>query len=604
MVGYLHMGWLDRFRRKPVDRADGYVPIDPPPGDPWKRPELVQEMEARVRSGHMDAIDFDGFVNQLTGIGDWTQDKTLGGQRGGPDFFVDLLPGIACENRWRGSDLGGRIVETIPDEMTREGWKLQVQPSDDDDEERSDEDAPIRPPMALPEIDDEGADVSQAVMDDCDEIMFDDRITEALQYEKAYGGSGILIGADDGQDLTQPLDEERIQSIDWVNTFRGGWDGEIVAWSYYRDPSAPNYGMPEMYMLRNIGVPIARVPAPGERINERSLMLPMGSTGYGNLITWVHASRFLIFPGQAVSRRARVQMRGWGDSVFTRVDRVLMHYDQTWDGIANLMTDFSQGILKVDGLAQALAAKGVNGGSNATATLATKARTLQVSRSIARLMIVDAKEDFKRDTASLAGLPEMLQQFALRLAAAADMPVSLLMGQAPAGLNATGDADIRFFYDRVKSRQNRRLTPQIRRFVQLLMKAKRGPTNGKEIGRVSIIHNPLYQMSALEQADLRLKTNQADALEIQNGVLAPEEVAASEWGGSEWSSNRVIDFKGRERMAKQAAKEQAAKKKAQEKIMSEAAKAGVAPAQLALNHPEHPANAPRPGEAEEDKVPE
>ena len=53
------------------------------------------------------------------------------------------------------------------------------------------------------------------------------------------------------------------------------------------------------------------------------------------------------------------------------------------------------------------------------------------------------------------------------------------MGQAPAGLNATGDSEIRWFYDRVAARQRRELQPALKRLVKLLFLSKRGPTKGK-----------------------------------------------------------------------------------------------------------------------------
>lgn len=548
------MSFWDRFRRgaRPVDKTDGYTPPTLPAADPWQDPAIVEQMKARSALDHMDSRNLDGFKNELTGIGDWLRDKTMGGKQGGLDFEVRFLSGNSCENRWRGSDLGARLVETIPDEMTREGFDITIQPTEDDGTKKDFAPPQAQPPLmipsgppmpgALPEIDDEGPRMAEELMGALEEMGLEEAFWSALCYERAYGGGAILIGADDGQEeLAAPLDEERITSIRHLTAFRGGWDGELVAWSWYRDPRSPKYGQPEIYMLRNDGVPLARVPAPGEKPTAE--MLAVNTNAYGGPhVYWVHESRLLVFPGVAASRRARVQMRGWGDSLFTRVDEVLAQYAQTWGGVANLMTDFSQGVLSIEGLAEALGGNNRNG----TAKVTARALALQMSRSIARLLLIDKDEEFKRDTASLAGIGDVLQQFALRLAAAADMPVALLMGQAPAGLNATGASDIRFFYDRVAAKQNKRMLPQLRRLVRLLMLAKDGPTNGVEPDRWSVSFRPLYQMTALEQADLRLKVAQTDDIYLRNGVLSPEEVAASCYGGSEWSMERTIDFEGRE----------------------------------------------------------
>src|SRR5580704_6823310 len=46
-------------------------------------------------------------------------------------------------------------------------------------------------------------------------------------------------------------------------------------------------------------------------------------------------------------------------------------------------------------------------------------------------------------------------------------PVSLLMGQAPAGMNATGESDTRFFYDQVRAEQEA-IKPKIEKLVKIM----------------------------------------------------------------------------------------------------------------------------------------
>jgi hypothetical protein len=568
------------FSRKkeplPADRVDGYLPAPLPVEDPWQAPNVVAQIEARGRSSRTDAVALDGWKNELTGIGDFMRDKTLGGRPQGLEFLVHLVPNVVAEARWRGDPVGKRIVETIPDEMSREGWDLTVQPTEEDEtsakekvdkvwreEYRRAYDAaeaagtlppgitppqaaqpPQPPPVGALDVDDEGQEIAEAMEGKCEELGVDAAFWQALCYEQGYGGSAILIGADDGMaDLTKPLDEKRIKSVDWLNVFSGGWDGEVVAWSYYNDPSKPNYGKPEMYMMRNLGVPLARIPAPGGKITNPDI-LPQNSIslGYGGTVWWVHESRLLVFPGTTASPRARVQMRGWGDSVFTRVDEVLQQYGQTWGGIANLMTDFSQAILSIKGLAQSIAAnKGV---------VSSRALQANISRSIARILLIDSEEEFKRDTVSLAGVADVLNAFALRIAAASGMPLSLLMGQVQGGLGDAAAGDIRYFYDRVASWQKRRMLPQLRRLLKLIFLSKQGPTDGAEPERWSVAMRPLYQMSALEKADVRLKTTQADEICINSGQVTAEEVAVTRYAGSDFNDGPIqLDLDGRAEMA-------------------------------------------------------
>lgn len=102
------------------------------------------------------------------------------------------------------------------------------------------------------------------------------------------------------------------------------------------------------------------------------------------------------------------------------------------------MTDAAQGVFKLKGLHSAVA-------SNRNDELLKRMELVDMSRSISRSILLDAEdEDFRRDSYSFAGVPEVLEKMMLRLASAARLPVSLLMGQSPAGMNATGKAILDF----------------------------------------------------------------------------------------------------------------------------------------------------------------
>lgn len=557
-------------RRQRFHSREDSPPQDMPKVDPWTQPAALESIREGARADGVDEELLDGYVNVLTGIGDPLQDKRFGGSHHGLPFRIQRMPNYQAESRWRGSDLGARIVETIPDEMTREGFEVTVQPDSDDDDEPdekadgfpvpaelqplppSDDRAPpvqAREPQPL-ELDEEGSEAAKALEEELASLGWDEVAYMAMCYERAYGGGMVFIGANDGaKSLTQPLDEKNIKSIDYLTAFSGGWDGEVVAWSYYRDIQKANYGQPEMYMVRNLGVPLAKVPAPGEAFNSQSTILPGGSSpdSYGSLIYWVHESRFIKFPGLAVSPRARVEMRGWGDSIFTRVDSVLRDFDQTWDGIANLMQSINQDVLGIKGLAGRLAAGNKKSQGD---PLTNRARHIQRTRSLIRMLLIDQEEEtFTRSTASLVGVADVLDRLILRLAAAADMPVDLLMGQAAAGGLNKGDTTLRFFYDRIRARQNRRLMRPLRHLLRLVQLAKTGPTKGVEAEKWAVTFRSLYQPTSLELAQERFQIAQTDQIYFNMGAITAAEITASRWGGAEYSSETQIDLQGRQEAA-------------------------------------------------------
>lgn len=546
----------------PADPLDGYRPtLDGPDRatDPARDPVALAAVEDQARLdaaelfGRADAamvegnarMIADGFRNLLTGIGDPTRDKTLG-----TDFLVRYVTGAECEDRWRGSDLGGRIIETIPNEMTRRGWTLNVQPDEDDGLARRSDDwpapepaSPPHVPGALPETSDDGTAIVEALDKKLRKLKATQAIRQALEYERAFGGGAVLIGVDDGEDdLTRPLDPTTVKRVRHLTAYRGGWDGELIAWRYYNDPRHPKFGEPEIYMLRNLGVPISSPPAPGERLRPQAI--PAGPTGA--LIFYVHESRLLLFPGQPVSRRARVQMRGWGDSVFTRVDEVLSQFGQTWSGVSILMQEYSLPVMSMEGLAALLAKQDTKG----QAVVGARVIAMQMAMSIAKMRLIDSKEKLERLSVPLAGVGEVLSQFALRLAAASGMPVSMLMGQVQGGLGDASKGDVRFFYDQIEGLQEDRLLPEVERLYKVLFLAGDSPTSGVEPKRWSVTMNPIWQMTDQERATYRKTIAETDQIYVNMGGASPEEVVATRFGGSDYNDGPiVIDVEGRQKMA-------------------------------------------------------
>lgn len=169
--------------------------------------------------------------------------------------------------------------------------------------------------------------------------------------------------------------------------------------------------------------------------------------------------------------------------------------------------------------------------------------------SSTRNVLIDADgESFTRtEVGALAGLAAVLDKFLLLLlSGAAEIPVTILMGQSPAGLSATGESDVRWFYDRIKSAQTSTLQPNLLRLILLLCLAKDGPTKGVVPAKLAVEFAPLWQMTPLELADLRQKQSTTDAAYITAQVVTAEEVAASRFRPEGWSPETTIDLGARE----------------------------------------------------------
>ena len=398
-------------------------------------------------------VNADGWSNLLTRLGT-TYDKRMA-----HTFASAAMTYEQCEELWRGSDLGARIVERPVDEMLRVGWDVRI-PSDKERQE--------------------------AIEAQLEDLQVGERLREALYYARAYGGGAVLVGADDGSaNLSKPLGT--VREILYLTALT---PRELRAGKYYEDPREDHYGQPETYQL----------------------------LGDGKSTIDVHESRVLVFDGNVTSRRMLKLNQGWGDSIFVRVAAVLRDFDTVWDSAAILMNDFAQAIYKIKGLAEII-------GSDAEGALVTRMQLIDKMRSTARAILIDAEESFERQQTPVAGLPEILEKFMFRLAAASEMPVSMLFGQAPAGLNATGDADIRFYYDHLSNRQNRTLRPPLERLTKMLLQM-----DGGEPEQWSIQFRPLWQLTEPEQANMHIAQANADQVYLSNRVLSPREVRESRFG--------------------------------------------------------------------------
>lgn len=486
----------------------------------------------------------DGWVNPQTRLGVYGRDKTLGAF-----FEAELVDQETALEIWRGDDLGGRLIELIPQEMTREGWDILIE-----DEK----------------------DVGESVDAAGREFEVAEKAYMGLCYGRALGGGGLLLLVDDGtNNLAVPLREGNIKSFLGMNMLT---PRELIPARWYGEPTEPRYGDVALYHLVPLDTP------PGSVVYD----FPM-----------VHESRVIRFPGTTTTPRARFARSmhlGWEDSLFTRVRQPLADFQAAMRGANILMQDFAPAVFKALKLAELL---GAAKSSSKALNIFDRMNSMEFGSSNAKVKVIDSAEEYKRESVSVAGLPELLERSMLRLAAAGGMPVSLLMGQAPSGLNATGDSDIRWFYDHVAAMQEKNLKKSLKRIYEVIMLAKDGPTKGKLPDNWDISFRPLWQMTPAEIEKMRLDVANRDALYVQNQVLTPEEVARERFSGDTYSAETRIDPAERQQlMEAQAEREAAATIAGREADPEGPAALGTAGAKKALEEPKEAPSASDPAKIE------
>ncbi len=260
-------------------------------------------------------------------------------------------------------------------------------------------------------------------------------VQRAMVLGRLYGGGAILIGTGetDPAALARPLDPDTLP--------RGGvrflhavsrW--QLSAPEIERDPLSPWFGEAKVY----------EVVAP-----ERGALR-------------LHPSRVVRFLGNPYpdpSLAASV----WSDSVLQALFDAIHAVALTLAGATSLMHEAKVDVVTVPNLSEHLSS------ADTTAQLSARFAYAAAMKSINNLLLLGDGESWARQKVDFAGLPEMVRTFLQVAAGAADIPVTRLLGQSPAGLSATGDSDTRNYYDMIAARQELDLRPQLERLDRLIL---------------------------------------------------------------------------------------------------------------------------------------
>lgn len=292
---------------------------------------------------------------------------------------------------------------------------------------------------------------------------------------RLYGGAALLL-------LTNKDPALPITPADEVIAFDVVRRNQLSEISRDKDRNSPTFGQIDLYRIG------------GD--HERSGAI-------------VHASKLVLFEGLTQENRLDHWYEGprwrW-ISVLRPVGRVVQSYGETWDSVSKLMREYSIGVLKMKGLIQSFA-------DTKADVIEARLRVAAQSISMHNKLILDGSKDgeesFTRTPVTFADIPDLLVQYAQQISAAAEIPVTILMGTSPAGLNATGESDLRQFYDRVQIYTERSVEPKLERILSQLARKE-----------VSVTFPPPWEPTDKEKADTRLANFQGDRVLFDMGGVS------------------------------------------------------------------------------------
>lgn len=451
--------------------------------------DVVNEILENLPAASRATTRRDGWANVLTGMGT-TVDKTTSTM---PIPF-SALPDNILTNTFHADWLARKAVTLRASEALRLGVDVSVG-----------EDAG-------------GLEAATAVKDALDDLGAVDAVLRACTWENLYGGAVIVIGVDDGQVEVEsqalPIRMASLRRVVWLRVVdRRYVHASTDSSDVDTNPLSPTYGQPTHYLIDTLknGVQMR-----------------------------VHRSRVVVFPGALTTDDVRTQRNGWGISALDVIWEALQRSVTAWQSSGNAVANAQYVLYKLKGLSQMLMADG------AEDKVRRRSRAMEIAKSMINAVLIDSEDEYIRENPNFGNLGDMLDRFIVEVSAALDIPVTKLWGRSPAGMNATGESDTEAWYASCDAFREHHLKQRFAQIIGLVLASREGPTRGKVPDKWSITWKPLRQMSQIEQADVRLKTAQADAAWVRAQVLLPEEVAMSRFRPEGFSVETQVDHDARE----------------------------------------------------------
>lgn len=383
-------------------------------------------------------MTIDSIQNFLTRTGIGTGNANDGARYGLNPITRNRLQ---MEFVYRGSWIAGQVIDAVAEDMTREGVSIE---SDD------------KPDKQL------------ELEKDVSRLQVWPKLCESIKWARLYGGAIAMILID-GQDPSTPLREDSIGE--------GQFKGLLPLDRWAVQPTledlvtefGPDLGKPKYYDL-----------------------LPDSGTGLTRMR--IHHSRVIRLEGIELPYWQRISENYWGQSVLERLWDRLVAFDSATAGTAQLVYKAHLRTYKVENLREIIAA-----GGPALDGLVKQIDMIRRFQSNEGMTLMDKEDEFEAHQYTFSGLDNVLLQMGQQLSGATGIPLVRLFGQSPAGLNATGESDLRTYYDNVKQQQESRLRPGTEKVYRIAYRSKFGKEPGKTF---AIGFRPLWQMSDEQRANV------------------------------------------------------------------------------------------------------
>ena len=312
-----------------------------------------------------------------------------------------------------------------------------------------------------------------------------DRLNAGLCWGRLYGGAAGLIMIKGQEDLSQPLDIDSIMPGAYQGIYiLDRWSGIMPDVELVDDPSDADFNLPRYYSITNaIGETIARV----------------------------HHSRILRFTGRELPFLEKVAEMYWGESEIEALYSDLVKHDNVSHNMANLTFRANLDVYTVQNLDQLLSTSS----RDQQRRFWDVVQAQSVIKSNFGMQLVNRGDEIRNYQYTFTGLKDIYDSMCLDLSGAAHIPVTKLFGRSPAGMNATGESDLKNYYDYVDGLRESKLRPVLDRLLPVLLMSAWGEVPAD----VDIQFPPLWTPTAREVADIANAKTETVINAFQAGLM-------------------------------------------------------------------------------------
>ncbi|MFC2948545.1 DUF1073 domain-containing protein [Virgibacillus sediminis] len=333
----------------------------------------------------------------------------------------------------------------------------------------------------------EDEDLKNAIMQKLRDLKAKEAFKDMRRFERLSGDGLISLGVKQSSlfSLEDPIDTDKLKSLEYIHAFSGFKVESMISNS---DVFSPEYGSVEQYELP-------------KKVDSAKRNL-------------VHASRILH------DQTRRLEDETKGQPLLEPLYDILTVMDTSLWSVGQILYDFTFKTYSSEDIEEMSREERRELGMLMDYMFRTEA-----------LAIIGKDEKLEKKSTNVGGIKDLLDYVWDMLSGATRMPKTVIKGQE-AGTITGAQYDVMNYYSRIAAMQENEMKPQLEKLIRVLLwcEDELGGRIDPESIDWEIQFNPLWDVDAKTDAEIRKMVAETDDIYIMNGVLTSDEVRDTRFG--------------------------------------------------------------------------